>query len=99
MSDDDGQAEALARLVRDDPWRADYEKGLSKWPESSKQRTGAASRRGPVRLTLRLPRHVWEQAQRSAARDGMSLNTFIVGSVAKEIGEELGYGRFRDDRR
>lgn len=93
--DDDVQAQLLADLVRNDPWRANYEKGVDPWPESSGQQARAAVNRGPVRLTLRLPRHLYEQAKRAARRDGMSLNTFLVGSIAKEIGDELGYGRAR----
>lgn len=91
--DHDAQAEALAEFVRRDFMRPDYEKGFAPWPESSMQRRKGARRSGPVRLTLRLPRHLHEQAKRSAARDGMSLNTFLVGAVAKQVGDELGYER------
>ena len=89
----DAQAEMLAEFVRNDFRRPDYEKGLDPWPESSTQRARARRKNGPVRLTLRLPRHVYDQVVRAASRDGMSLNTFFVGSIARAVGEELGYRR------
>ncbi len=86
---DDGAA-IFAELMRRDPFRADYEKGVRPWPEHPSQRR---KRAGPVRLTLRMPAHLHEQAERASARGGMSLSTFFVGAIAKAVGEELGHGR------
>lgn len=96
MRDYDAQAEALAEFVRRDPNRCEFENGFQPWPESDKQKARAAQKRGPACLTLRLPRYLHEQARRSAACDGMSLNVFFVHAIARQIGDELGYGRGRE---
>jgi antitoxin HicB len=38
------------------------------------------------RVLLRLPKSLHRQAVRAAARDATSLNTFLVSSIAKELG-------------
>lgn len=39
-------------------------------------------------LRLRLPRSLHRQATRAAQRDGVSLNTWLVAAVAKELGRK-----------
>jgi antitoxin HicB len=38
------------------------------------------------RLLLRLPKTLHRQASRAAGRDGVSVNTFLVSAVARELG-------------
>ncbi|MCA1645802.1 MAG: toxin-antitoxin system HicB family antitoxin [Chloroflexi bacterium] len=38
------------------------------------------------RVLLRLPKSLHRQAARAAARDGVSVNTFLVSTIAKELG-------------
>ncbi|HZT07642.1 MAG TPA: toxin-antitoxin system HicB family antitoxin [Chloroflexota bacterium] len=43
------------------------------------------------KLQLRLPRSLHAQAARASERDGVSLNTFIVTTIAKELGQKRGW--------
>jgi antitoxin HicB len=38
------------------------------------------------RVLLRLPKSLHRQATRAASRDGVSVNTFLVAAIAKELG-------------
>jgi antitoxin HicB len=38
------------------------------------------------RVLLRLPKTLHRQATRAAARDGVSVNTFLVSAIARELG-------------
>jgi antitoxin HicB len=47
---------------------------------------GGSSEPASGRLLLRLPKTLHRQAARAAARDGVSVNTFLVSAVARELG-------------
>jgi antitoxin HicB len=47
---------------------------------------GDSSEPASGRLLLRLPKTLHRQATRAAARDGVSVNTFLVSAVARELG-------------
>jgi predicted HicB family RNase H-like nuclease len=47
---------------------------------------GDSSEPASGRLLLRLPRTLHRHAARAAARDGVSVNTFLVSTIAKELG-------------
>src|SRR5258708_34752756 len=47
---------------------------------------GESSEPASGRLLLRLPKTLHRQASRAAARDGGSVNTFLVAAIAKELG-------------
>jgi antitoxin HicB len=42
------------------------------------------------RVLLRLPKGLHRQATRAASRDGVSVNTFLVAAIAKELGRREG---------
>ena len=46
------------------------------------------------KLVLRLPKSLHAKAAYAAKRDGVSLNQFIVSSVAEQVGSHSGLGRF-----
>lgn len=41
---------------------------------------------GPARFALRLPRSLYQAAVEEAAREGISLNTYIISAVSNHIG-------------
>jgi predicted RNase H-like HicB family nuclease len=45
------------------------------------------------KFPLRLPRSIHREAARMAERDGVSLNTFLVGAIAARVGAESLYDR------
>jgi antitoxin HicB len=47
---------------------------------------GDTSEPASGRLLLRLPRTLHRLATRAAARDGVSVNTFLVSAIARELG-------------
>jgi antitoxin HicB len=47
---------------------------------------GDSSEPASGRLLLRLPKTLHRQATRAAARDGVSVNTFLVSAIARELG-------------
>ncbi|MDQ6672888.1 MAG: toxin-antitoxin system HicB family antitoxin [Chloroflexota bacterium] len=47
---------------------------------------GDSSEPASGRLLLRLPKTLHRQAVRAAARDGVSVNTFLVSAIARELG-------------
>jgi len=47
---------------------------------------GDSSEPASGRLLLRLPKTLHRQAARAAARDGVSVNTFLVSAIARELG-------------
>jgi antitoxin HicB len=47
---------------------------------------GDSSEPASGRVLLRLPKTLHRQAARAAARDGVSVNTFLVAAVARELG-------------
>jgi antitoxin HicB len=47
---------------------------------------GDSSEPASGRVLLRLPKTLHRQATRAAARDGVSVNTFLVSAVARELG-------------
>ncbi len=47
---------------------------------------GGSSEPASGRVLLRLPKSLHRQAARAAARDGVSVNTFLVSAVARELG-------------
>lgn len=48
------------------------------------------------KIALRLPRSLHRQAVRFAARDGVSLNQFLVSAVAAKVGAEDAFARLLD---
>jgi antitoxin HicB len=47
---------------------------------------GDSSEPASGRLLLRLPKTLHRQAARAASRDGVSVNTFLVSAIARELG-------------
>jgi antitoxin HicB len=47
---------------------------------------GDSSEPASGRVLLRLPKTLHRQATRAAARDGVSVNTFLVSAIARELG-------------
>jgi hypothetical protein len=54
---------------------------------------------GTSRVTLRLPDGLKARAEAAAARDGLSLNTWLVHAVGRALGNESGPARTRSARR
>jgi predicted RNase H-like HicB family nuclease len=49
------------------------------------------------KIALRLPRSIHKQAARFAARDGVSLNQFLLSAIAEHIGAEKLYSSIMDN--
>jgi antitoxin HicB len=50
------------------------------------------------RVLLRLPKSLHRQAARAASRDAVSINTFLVTAIARELGRREAHGSNRDRR-
>ena len=74
--------EELAKKIDDAKWsyfEAALEAGLQ-IPLSGESEPASG------RLLLRLPKTLHRQAARAASRDGVSVNTFLVSAIARELG-------------